>query len=54
MSDGQHSGHEGQDVPKGQHFFDNLLWLFLLSLVLSLVIYNAWGLIELMNVPPVP
>lgn len=40
-----------QEIPKGQKFFDNLLWLFILSLVISFVIYNAWGLIEIMNTP---
>ena len=44
--------HEGeQEIPKGQKFFDNLLWLFILSLVISLVVYNAWGLYEILNTP---
>ena len=30
---------------------DNLLWLFIISLLLSLVIYNAWGMIEILSVP---
>lgn len=41
-----------EEVPKGQLFMDNLLWLMLLSLLLSFVIYNGWGLLELINVPP--
>ena len=43
---------DSPDVPKGQKFMDNLLWLFLASLLISFVIYNAWGIIELRNVPP--
>ena len=43
--------NESQEPPKGQQFFDNLLWLFILSVVISLVVYNAWGLIEILNVP---
>lgn len=43
--------HDQEETPKGQKFFDNLLWLFILSVVISLVVYNAWGLIEIMNVP---
>ncbi len=55
MADKEEHDQEGQGpVPKGQFFFDNLLWLFVISLLLSLVIYNAWGLIELMNIPLAP
>lgn len=50
MSTEDHS-QEPQEPPKGQQFFDNLLWLFILSVVISLVVYNAWGLIEILNVP---
>ena len=39
------------ETPQGQKFMDNLLWLFIISLLLSLVIYNAWGLIEILSVP---
>lgn len=39
------------DVPKEQGMMDNLLWLFAISLLISLVVYNAWGLLELSNVP---
>lgn len=37
--------------PKGQKLFDNIWLLFALSLLISTVIYNVWGLIDLMNVP---
>ena len=43
-----------QQVPKGQAFMDNLLWLFLVSLLISLVVYNAWGLLEIMGTAPAP
>lgn len=39
--------NEPSEVPREQKFMDNLLWLFLFSVVISLVIYNAWGLIEI-------
>lgn len=42
---------EPQEPPRGQKFFDNLLWLFILSLVISLLVYNTWGLIEILTVP---
>jgi hypothetical protein len=40
--------------PKGQKFFDNIWLLFLLSLLISGLIYNAWGIIDLLNVPLAP
>ncbi|MDX1437327.1 MAG: hypothetical protein R3335_10980 [Anaerolineales bacterium] len=50
---------EGQEpelepIPRGQTWFDKLWLLFLISLALSLILYNLWGLIDLMNVPPAP
>jgi len=39
------------DEHKGQKIFDNIWLLFVLSLLISGVIYNVWGLIDLMNVP---
>jgi len=41
-------------VPLGQIAFDQIFLLFLLSLVLSFILYNAWGLMELLNVPVAP
>ena len=45
---------ENEPVPPWQRVFDNIWLLFLLSLLVSSVIYNAWGLYELLHVPPVP
>ena len=45
---------ENDAVPQGQKVFDNIWLLFLLSLLISGVIYNAWGIYDLLNVPPVP
>ena len=45
---------ENEPVPQGQKWFDNIWLLFLLSLLISTLIYNVWGIINLMNVPPVP
>lgn len=39
------------EVPKGQRFVDHIWLLFAISLLISLLVYNAWGLIELLNVP---
>ena len=46
---------EGQEerVPIGQVIFDEIFLLFLLSLVISMALYNVWGLLELMRTPVV-
>lgn len=38
-------------TPLGQVIFDEIFLLFLASLVISFVLYNVWGLLELLNVP---
>jgi len=46
--------HENEPVPYWQKWFDNIWVLFLLSLLISTLIYNVWGIIDLLNVPPAP
>ena len=46
--------HEDANAQKWQKLFDNIWLLFLLSLLISGVIYNAWGIYDLLTVPPVP
>ncbi|GJQ35438.1 MAG: hypothetical protein HS100_22045 [Anaerolineales bacterium] len=50
----QKENPEEKEAFKWQAVFDNIWLLFLLSLLISGVIYNAWGIIDLMNVPPAP
>ncbi len=38
-------------IPVGQAIFDEVFLLFLASLVISFILYNVWGLLELLNVP---
>ena len=38
----------------GQKFFDNLFLLTALSIVISLVLYNIWGIVELFTRQPIP
>ncbi|MCP5097790.1 MAG: hypothetical protein GY943_19760 [Chloroflexi bacterium] len=38
---------EEEEVPSGQAWFDNIWLWFVLSLVLSGLMYNVWGLLEL-------
>ena len=42
---------EEKEATKWQAIFDNIWLLFLLSLLISGVLYNVWGIIDLMNVP---
>lgn len=46
--------HEDPQAAKWQGLFDNVWLLFLLSMVISTLIYNVWGIIDLINVPPAP
>lgn len=46
--------HENEPVPQWQKWFDNIWVLFVLSLLISGLIYNVWGIIDLLNVPPAP
>lgn len=46
--------HENGPMPKWQKWFDNIWLLFLLSVLISTLIYNVWGIIDLLNVPPAP
>lgn len=40
-----------EPVSSGQAFFDNWPLLLVLSLLLSGVLYNVWGLIEILSLP---
>ncbi len=40
-----------QTPPLGQRIFDNIWLLFTLSLLISGILYNLWGILELLNVP---
>ncbi|SNB72784.1 hypothetical protein [Thermoflexus hugenholtzii] len=42
---------EKEQIPLGQMIFDELFLLFLLSLVISLILYNIWGLLDLLRTP---
>lgn len=48
------SDKDEKEAAKWQKMFDNIWLLFVLSLLISGVIYNAWGIYDLMNVPLAP
>jgi hypothetical protein len=45
---------ENEPISKWQKMFDNIWLLFVLSLLISTVIYNVWGIYDLLNVPLAP
>jgi hypothetical protein len=42
---------EQERIPLGQVIFDEIFLWFLLSLVISFMIYNVWGLLDLLRTP---
>lgn len=42
------------DVPGGQRFLDNIFLLMALGLIIPIISYTVWGLIEIISVPPLP
>ncbi len=56
--DEQKQAGSGQPPPEekslGQKLFDNMFLLLILSFPITFVIYNVWGLIETLGVPPAP
>jgi len=45
---------EEEKIPKGQILFDRIFLWFIVSILLTGVLYTVWGLIEMFNVPPTP
>lgn len=50
----KHDQEEEKTANKWQKIFDNVWLLFILSLAISGLIYNLWGIYDLLNVPPAP
>lgn len=42
---------DDEKVPFGQAIFDELFLFFMISLVISFVVYNVWGLMDLLATP---
>lgn len=45
---------QNEQIPGGQRFYDNLLLLFILGLLIMLVSYTGWGLYEIISQPGLP
>ncbi len=50
-SNKENANQEEERIPLGQIVFDEVFLLFLLSLVISFMIYNVWGLLDLLRTP---
>lgn len=42
---------ESAPIPAGQKLFDNMFLWLILSFLISGLLYNAWGLIEVFSIP---
>ncbi len=40
-----------EPIPRGQRFFDNVLLLLVLGLLIMVVLYTAWGMWEILTLP---
>jgi len=47
----QHNTEKEERIPLGQVVFDEIFLLFLASLVISFIVYNIWGLLDLLRTP---
>lgn len=47
----EQENHEGQKIPLGQLFMDNLLLLFVISMLTGFLIFNLWGIMQILSVP---
>lgn len=45
---------ESNDITFMQRVLDNNWLLLVLALVVPMVIYTAWGLVDVMSIPPAP
>lgn len=49
-----YEGEGGGEVPLGQRIFDNPFLLLIAGLAVMAIFYTAWGLIEVLTLPPAP
>ena len=45
---------EPEEIPVGQVLFDEIFLFALLSFGISFVLYNMWGMLELLRAPVLP
>lgn len=45
---------ESKEIPSGQIWFDRIFLWFVVSLLITGVMYTVWGLYQVFNLPPAP
>ena len=43
-----------EEIPAGQRFFDNVFLLLVLGIVIMVVSFTGWGLVEILSLKPAP
>jgi len=51
---GKEEKAESEEIPAGQIWYDKIFLWLVLGLAVTGVLYSVWGLIETLNVAPVP
>lgn len=49
-----HQNKGDEPIPAGQVFYDNLILLLILGIVVPTVVYTVWGIVEVLAVPSLP
>ena len=47
-------GHADEEIPLGQRLFDRPFLLLWAGMIIMLVFYTGWGLLEIMSLDPAP
>ena len=45
---------ERENIPAGQVWFDKIFFLLIASILISALLYNVWGIVELLLIPAGP
>lgn len=51
MSEQEHDESPLEKIPAGQRFFDNIFVLLGLGILVMVVLYTGWGMLEILTLP---
>ncbi len=54
MKEGETEEKQRVKIPAWQVFYDDISLIFMLGMVIPVVMYIIWGLMEIINVPVLP
>lgn len=49
---GKDKNNQETQIPAGQTFYDNIFLLLVISILITGLLYNVWGLIETLSISP--